>query len=98
MKYKHIFFDLDHTLWDFEANAYQVLQQLYNAHNLEGRGVPSFEQFHRTYMVHNDKLWDRFRKGFITRHDLRTKRFRRLFFHMQKRSWNTWPRRTILYT
>ena len=76
MKYKHIFFDLDHTLWDFEANAYLVLQQLYNAHNLEGRGVPSFEQFHRTYMVHNDKLWDRFRKGFITRHDLRTKRFR----------------------
>lgn len=76
MKYKHIFFDLDHTLWDFETNAYLVLEQLYHAHNLEGRGVSSFKDFHRVYMVHNDKLWDRFRKGYITRNDLRSKRFR----------------------
>jgi putative hydrolase of the HAD superfamily len=76
MKYKHIFFDLDHTLWDFETNASLVLQQLYNIHQLENRGVPSFDEFHRTYSVHNDKLWDRFRKGYITRNDLRTKRFR----------------------
>jgi putative hydrolase of the HAD superfamily len=76
MKYKHIFFDLDHTLWDFETNAYLVLEQLYHAYNLEGRGVPSFREFHQTYMVHNEKLWDRFRKGFINRNDLRTKRFR----------------------
>ena len=77
MKYKHIFFDLDHTLWDFETNAYQVLEELYYHHTLESRGVPSFTVFHKTYMVHNDKLWDRFRKGFITRNDLRTKRFSR---------------------
>lgn len=76
MKYKHIFFDLDHTLWDFETNAALVLEQLYHAHNLEGRGVPSFKDFHQVYMVHNEKLWDRFRKGFITRNDLRSKRFR----------------------
>ncbi len=75
MKYKHIFFDLDHTLWDFETNAYQVLEELYHTHTLASRGVPSFEVFHRTYMTHNDKLWDRFRKGFITRNDLRYKRF-----------------------
>ncbi|PWV53956.1 YjjG family noncanonical pyrimidine nucleotidase [Chitinophaga sp. S165] len=76
MKYKHIFFDLDHTLWDFETNASLVLEQLYHAHNLESRGVPTFKEFHNTYMVYNEKLWDRFRKGFITRNDLRTKRFR----------------------
>jgi putative hydrolase of the HAD superfamily len=76
MKYKHIFFDLDHTLWDFETNAYLALERLYHAHNLEGRGVTSFKEFHSTYMVHNDKLWARFRKGYITRNDLRTKRFR----------------------
>jgi len=77
MKYKHIFFDLDHTLWDFETNAYQALEELYHTHTLASRGVPSFEVFHRTYMVHNEILWDRFRKGFITRNDLRTKRFSR---------------------
>lgn len=77
MKYNHIFFDLDHTLWDFETNSYQVLEELYHTHTLANRGVPSFEVFHRTYMTHNDILWDRFRKGFITRNDLRTKRFSR---------------------
>jgi putative hydrolase of the HAD superfamily len=30
MKYKHLFFDLDHTLWDFEANARVTLLELYN--------------------------------------------------------------------
>lgn len=76
MKYKHIFFDLDHTLWDFETNSRLVLEELYHSHTLGNRGVTSFEEFHNTYCVHNDKLWDRFRKGFITRHDLREKRFR----------------------
>jgi len=76
MKYKHIFFDLDHTLWDFETNSTLVLEKLYHAYNLEGRGVPSFKAFYDVYTVYNEKLWDRFRKGFITRNDLRNKRFR----------------------
>jgi putative hydrolase of the HAD superfamily len=75
MKYKHIFFDLDHTLWDFETNSYQTLEELYHTFNLAGRGVPAFEAFYKSYVIHNDKLWDRFRKGFITRNDLRSKRF-----------------------
>ena len=29
MKYRHLFFDLDHTLWDFEANARVTLLELY---------------------------------------------------------------------
>lgn len=27
--YKHLFFDLDHTLWDFDANAKETLNELY---------------------------------------------------------------------
>ncbi|RZK40236.1 MAG: noncanonical pyrimidine nucleotidase, YjjG family, partial [Hymenobacter sp.] len=27
MKYRHLFFDLDHTLWDFETNAHETLHQ-----------------------------------------------------------------------
>ncbi|CAL1521177.1 YjjG family noncanonical pyrimidine nucleotidase [Chitinophaga sp. MM2321] len=76
MKYKHLFFDLDHTLWDFETNEQETLLELYNSHNLSGRGVPSFEEFSISYVGHNERLWDRFRKGFITRNDLRDKRFR----------------------
>ncbi|MFY0252976.1 YjjG family noncanonical pyrimidine nucleotidase [Chitinophaga sp. 30R24] len=76
MKYKHLFFDLDHTLWDFETNEQETLLELYNSHNLADRGVPSFEAFSVSYVGHNERLWDRFRKGFITRKDLRDKRFR----------------------
>lgn len=76
MKYKHIFFDLDHTLWDFETNSYQTLQELYDHNNLSSRGIPTFEIFYNSYVIHNEMLWDRFRKGFINRNDLRTKRFR----------------------
>ncbi|MGX5818085.1 YjjG family noncanonical pyrimidine nucleotidase [Chitinophaga lutea] len=75
MRYKHVFFDLDHTLWDFETNAVATLQELYAEHALQERGIPSFEQFYASYAVINDKLWDRFRKGFINRNELRLKRF-----------------------
>ena len=65
MPYKHLFFDLDHTLWDFEANSRQTLEELYHAHDLFNRGVADFDQFHKNYLVHNDKLWARYRNGFI---------------------------------
>jgi len=74
MKYKHLFFDLDHTIWDFEANSRQTLADLYQSMNLEERGVNDFDLFHKNYIVHNDKLWERYRKGFIKVDELRWKR------------------------
>ena len=74
MKYKHLFFDLDHTLWDFEANSRQTLDDLYHSMNLKAKGVNDFDVFHKNYLVHNDKLWDRYRKGFIKVDELRWKR------------------------
>ncbi len=41
-KYTHILFDLDHTLWDFEANSTETLRELYEEHALARAGVPSF--------------------------------------------------------
>ena len=49
MKYKHIFFDLDHTLWDFEANARATLSTLYDELQLEARGINDFELFYRNW-------------------------------------------------
>ncbi|MFZ9387716.1 MAG: YjjG family noncanonical pyrimidine nucleotidase [Chitinophagaceae bacterium] len=74
MKYKHLFFDLDHTLWDFDANSRQTLEELYLRLDLHERGVNDFDLFHRNYLVHNDKLWDRYRKGYIKVDELRWKR------------------------
>jgi putative hydrolase of the HAD superfamily len=74
MKYKHIFFDLDHTLWDFDANAKDTLQQLHLDLKLADRGINDFELFYKNYLLHNDKLWARYRKGFIKQEELRVKR------------------------
>jgi len=74
MQYKHLFFDLDHTLWDFEANSRQTLQELHRTFGLTERGITDFELFHKQYIVHNDKLWDRYRNGFIKVDELRWKR------------------------
>ncbi len=73
-RYKHLFFDLDHTLWDFEANSRQTLQELYDTLELGKRGVNDFGLFHKNYLVHNDKLWERYRNGYIKVDELRWKR------------------------
>ena len=76
MKYRHLFFDLDHTLWDFEANAKATLASLYETLHLPKKGINDFELFYRNYLDHNERLWERYRNGFIKQEDLRIKRMR----------------------
>ena len=42
---KHIFFDLDHTLWDFEVNSKETLHNLYEEQNLLAKGIEDFDAF-----------------------------------------------------
>lgn len=71
--YKDIFFDLDHTLWDFESNSAATLQILYDKFKLSLL-IASFEDFRSTYEMHNERMWERFRNGYIGRKELRWKR------------------------
>lgn len=73
-KYKHIFFDLDHTLWDFDANSRYALEELYGLFQLREKGVSDFNLFYSNYLVHNEKLWARYRNGHIKAEELRWKR------------------------
>jgi len=73
-KYRHLFFDLDHTLWDFEANSRHTLLEIYETLSLREKGIQDFDLFHRNYLLHNDKLWERYRKGFMKVDELRWKR------------------------
>lgn len=74
LKYQHIFFDLDHTLWDFDANAKEALAELYVHFELESKFISPFEYFYTTYLKHNAILWDRFEKGYITSDELKWRR------------------------
>ena len=72
--YKHLFFDLDHTLWDFDANAKAALDEIYLFFELEAKGVTPYEAFYKHYLHHNQILWDRYHKGFISSEELKWKR------------------------
>ena len=73
-QYKHLFFDLDHTLWDFDANSKATLQYLYGKFELDKKGIQEFEGFRDLYEHYNEMLWAKLRKGTITREELRWKR------------------------
>lgn len=74
MKYKHLFFDLDHTLWDFDTNSRQTLEELYFTFQLEQKGVKNFDLLHKRYLFHSDLLWALYRNGDLHVDDLRWKR------------------------
>ena len=73
-KYRHLFFDLDHTLWDFDSNAKESLVELYKLFELDRKLIMQFEEFYATYLKHNTNLWDRYQKGYVTSDDLKWKR------------------------
>ena len=74
MKYKHLFFDLDHTLWDFDSNAKETLIEVYRLFKLDEKEVYPFEDFYTIYLKHNSILWDRYNNGFITSEELKWRR------------------------
>lgn len=80
--YRHIFFDLDHTIWDFDKNAEEALQELYVIHELAKLGLPSTEVFIETYTRNNHSLWAQYHVGKITKDYLREARFRTTFLEL----------------
>jgi len=81
VRYKHLFFDWDHTLWDFEKNSEMSLRSLFLDLELQALGMPSFELFFEKYIAINDLKWDLYRQGKITKQGLRESRFQETFAH-----------------
>lgn len=79
---KHIFFDLDHTIWDFDRNAQETLMELYEIYKLKELGLTSAENFITTYTINNHQLWAQYHVGKITKEALREERFRKTFIDL----------------
>ncbi len=73
-KYDHLFFDLDNTLWDFDANAKSALRQTVKEMGLD-ENIPDFDSFFAYYEQVNSRLWDAYRKQEISKTELTGKRF-----------------------
>lgn len=74
--YRHIFFDLDHTLWDFETNSKLALNELFEINGLKEKGVRDFNQFYQTYRPINDQFWYLYHNHKVSKEELRLGRFR----------------------
>ena len=76
---KYVFFDLDHTLWDFERSSEETLSELFsNYQGRIGRGI-SFEQFLACYQQNNELLWRRYERSEIKSAELRVLRWANTF-------------------
>lgn len=73
--YRHLFFDLDHTLWDFEANATETLHQLFHDYELARHGTFTLPEFTARYNEVNHALWRLYQANKISQHQLRGSRF-----------------------
>jgi len=73
--YRHIFFDLDHTLWDFERNAEETKREMFETLNLKEKGIESYEIFREKYVTINLALWALYRENKIEKDELNFRRF-----------------------
>ncbi len=75
MNLEHIFFDLDHTLWDFERNSALTFGKL-----LPEAGVDiNFDNFLSTYVPINSKYWKLYREDKVSKAKLRYARLKETF-------------------
>src|SRR4051794_12246437 len=80
-KYCTVFFDLDHTLWDYETNSCATLSDLYVAYDLQAKGIQEVQALHDQFRLVNNELWDLFDTGRITSDVIRKERFKRILGH-----------------
>ena len=82
MKYRHLFFDLDNTLYDFDTNAFLAMKEAFTQLGII-RLLPSFDQFFPVYTAINDELWALYREKKILKEVLRGERFERSLGHFE---------------
>jgi YjjG family noncanonical pyrimidine nucleotidase len=70
-----IFFDLDHTLWDFEKNSALAFETVFKQQNL---GI-EMSEFLPIYIPMNREYWERYRKDEISQKELRFGRLKDTF-------------------
>jgi len=76
-KYKHIIWDLDHTLWDFNTNSANCIRELLEEFGLLAYPIKDADQFIKDYKKINNECWAAYRKGKMDKETLRFVRFQK---------------------
>ncbi len=75
MDIKHVFFDLDHTLWDFEANSAKTFNFIFK----ENAVAVDMAAFLKVYIPINHRYWKLYREEKVSKSALRYQRLRESF-------------------
>ena len=75
MDIQHVFFDLDHTLWDFDKNSDLAFQKVFVKQNI----TLSIDSFLTVYKPINFNYWKLFREEKVTKSELRYGRLKNSF-------------------
>ncbi|WP_159022758.1 YjjG family noncanonical pyrimidine nucleotidase [Formosa sp. L2A11] len=76
---KDVFFDLDHTLWDFEKNSALTFQKIFEVNQLQ----VDLDVFLNAYIPINEDYWKRFRTGEVDKEALRFGRLNDTFEYLK---------------
>lgn len=79
MGIKHLFFDLDHTLWDFDRNSKLTFQQIFEEQKIT---IP-IHSFLEVYIPVNLKYWRLYREDKVEKTALRYHRLKETFDNLQ---------------
>jgi putative hydrolase of the HAD superfamily len=72
---KDVFFDLDHTLWDFETNSKKAYAYIFKKHQIN----INIEHFIEIYEPINFAFWKLFRENKVSKKELKYARLRNTF-------------------
>lgn len=81
-KIKHIFFDLDNTLWDTDKNSKITLQSMFENMQIREKYKINFSDFYKKYYARNEKLWSLYRQEKVTKSDILNHRFTDTFYEL----------------
>jgi putative hydrolase of the HAD superfamily len=74
-KIKHVFFDLDHTLWDFDKNSGLTFEKIFKLNNIDVK----LDDFLKVYEPINLNYWKLYREERVTKSALRYGRLKEAF-------------------
>jgi len=75
MRIEHVFFDLDHTLWDFEKNSGLTFEKIF----IENKIDVKIDDFLKVYVPLNLAYWKLYRNEKVTKEELRYARLKKSF-------------------
>jgi len=79
LKITDVYFDLGHTLWDFEANSKSAFEKTLKKHKIP----VCINDFLKIYEPINHRFWEDYSKGLKTKEEVKYNRLKLTFKHLQ---------------